>query len=87
MSQQVCPKLTGPIPHVGGPVMPPGASTVMVGGNPAAVKDDQAICVGPPAKVSAGAPTTQFGGKMVARMGDPTDHGGVIVVGMPTVLA
>jgi hypothetical protein len=33
-----------------------------------------------------GSPTVFISGKMAARMGDPTVHGGVIVVGCPTVL-
>lgn len=33
-----------------------------------------------------GSPTVFIGGKMAARMGDPTAHGGVITVGFPTVL-
>jgi uncharacterized Zn-binding protein involved in type VI secretion len=52
----VCPMVTGVVPHVGGPILPPGAPTVLIGGQPA------------------------------ARMGDSTAHGGVIVLGCPTVI-
>ena len=52
----VCPLVTGLVPHVGGPVLPPGGITVLIGGMPA------------------------------ARVGDMTVHGGVIVVGAPTVI-
>jgi len=27
----VCPMFTGPVPHVGGPILPPGCPTVLVG--------------------------------------------------------
>jgi uncharacterized Zn-binding protein involved in type VI secretion len=45
-----------------------------------------AVCVGPPATVSMGSTTVLLGGKPAARMGDPTAHGGKIVLGAPTVL-
>ena len=52
-----CPMVEpGPVPHVGGPILPPCCPTVIIGGMPA------------------------------ARLGDPTVHGGVIVVGFPTVI-
>ena len=47
----VCPMVTPgtpPIPHVGGPIVSPGAPTVLIGGLPAARVGDMAICVGPP---------------------------------------
>ena len=31
-----CPMSDGPKPHVGGPILPPGAPTVLIGGMPAA---------------------------------------------------
>ena len=31
-----CPMVTGVVPHVGGPILPPGAMTVLIGGMPAA---------------------------------------------------
>ena len=33
-----------------------------------------------------GSPTVLIGNLMAARMGDPTAHGGTIVLGLPTVL-
>ncbi len=54
-----CPMVTPgvpPVPHVGGPILPPGSPTVLIGNMPA------------------------------ARLGDSTVHGGVIVVGLPTVM-
>ena len=32
----VCPMSTGPVPHVGGPILPAGEPTVLIGGLPAA---------------------------------------------------
>ena len=32
----VCPMVTGIVPHVGGPILPPGCPTVLIGGMPAA---------------------------------------------------
>jgi hypothetical protein len=31
----ICPLVSGVVPHVGGPVMPPGVPTVLIGGMPA----------------------------------------------------
>jgi uncharacterized Zn-binding protein involved in type VI secretion len=74
------------VPHVGGPVLPPGCVTVLIGGLPAARMGDMALCVGPPDVIVQGAPTVLIGGMPAARMGDPTAHGGAIVLGLPTVL-
>lgn len=82
----VCPMSTGPVPHVGGPILPPGASTVLIGGIPAACVGDMAICTGPPDSIVAGSSTVLIGGKPAARMGDSTAHGGTIVLGLATVL-
>lgn len=86
---QTCPMVTPgtpPVPHVGGPILPPGCVTVLIGGLPAARMGDMATCVGPPANIVMGAPTVLIGGAPAARMGDPTSHGGVIVLGYPMVL-
>jgi len=82
-----CPMVDpGPKPHVGGPILPPGCVTVLIGGMPAARVGDKAFCVGPPDTISQGESTVLIGGKPAARLGDPTTHGGVIVAGCPTVL-
>ena len=80
-----CPMVTGVVPHVGGPILPPGCPTVLIGGMPAARMGDQATCTGPPDVIVAGSPKVMIGGKPAARMGDNTAHGGVIVLGCPTV--
>lgn len=82
----VCPMVTGTVPHVGGPVMPGGNTTVLIGGQPGAVLGDKCTCSGPPDSIIQGSGTVQIGGKPAARMGDATAHGGKIVVGCPTVL-
>jgi uncharacterized Zn-binding protein involved in type VI secretion len=85
----VCPMVTPgvpPVPHVGGPILPPGCPTVLIGGQPAARMGDMAVCVGPPDVIVKGDPTVLIGGQPAARMGDSTAHGGTIVMGFPTVL-
>lgn len=82
----VCPMVTGLIPHVGGPILPPGAVTVLIGGVPAARVGDGAVCVGPPDFIATGSTTVLIGGMPAARMGDSTAHGGQIIFGLPTVL-
>lgn len=75
----------GPVPHAGGPIIGPGAPTVLIGGLPAAVVGDSCVCVGPPDTILKGSATVLIGGKPAARMGDSTAHGGTITVGVPTV--
>lgn len=82
----VCPMVTGTVPHVGGPILPAGEPTVLIGGMPAARVGDMATCVGPPDSIILGSTTVLIGGVPAARMGDSTAHGGTIVAGAPTVL-
>jgi len=81
-----CPMFTGPVPHVGGPILPPGTPTVLIAGLPAATVTGTAVCSGPPDVIVMGSMKVLIGGKPAARMGDSTAHGGVIVSGAPTVL-
>jgi uncharacterized Zn-binding protein involved in type VI secretion len=55
-----CPMTTGPVPHVGGPILPPGSPTVLIGGRPAARLGDQCTCTGPPDSIIMGAPTVMI---------------------------
>jgi uncharacterized Zn-binding protein involved in type VI secretion len=82
----VCPMVTGVVPHVGGPILPPGAPTVLIGGLPAAKVGDMCVCTGPPDSIVAGSGTVMIEGMPAARMGDSTAHGGTIVLGEPTVM-
>ena len=84
-----CPMVTPgvpPIPHVGGPIVGPCVPTVIIGFLPAAVVTDQCICIGPPDIIVKGSMTVLIGFKPAARIGDMTAHGGVIVMGCPTVI-
>jgi uncharacterized Zn-binding protein involved in type VI secretion len=80
-----CPMFDGPKPHVGGPIIK-GEPTVLIGNMPAARVSDMVTCVGPPDTIIKGSATVLIGKMPAARMGDQTAHGGVIIIGCPTVL-
>ena len=82
----VCPMVTATVPHVGGPALPPGEPTVLIGGMPALRLGDMLTCTGPPDTVIMGSATVMIGGMPAARMGDSTAHGGSIILGCPTVM-
>jgi uncharacterized Zn-binding protein involved in type VI secretion len=82
----VCPMVTGVVPHVGGPVLPPGGLPVLIGGLPAARVGDMCVCVGPPDVIALGSFTVLIGGQPAAQMTSLTAHGGMIVGGYPMVL-
>ena len=82
----VCPMVNGTVPHVGGPVLPAGAPTVLIGNLPAATVGDMCVCIGPPDTIIKGSSTVMIGGKPAARLGDTTAHGGTIIAGCPTVI-
>jgi len=82
----VCPMVTGLVPHVGGPILPPGVIPVLIGGMPAARVGDMCVCVGPPDVIALGSFTVLIKGQPAARLGDMTAHAGAIVMGYPTVL-
>ena len=82
----VCPMVTGLVPHVGGPILPPCAMTVIVGGLPAARITDMAVCVGPPDVIVMGSSSVLIEYLPAARMLDNTAHGGMIVMGCFTVI-
>ena len=78
----VCPMVSPavpPIPHVGGPILPTGIPTVLIGGLPAATLGSMLVCVGPP-------DTVIMGGRPAARLGDLCAHGSVITTGYPLVI-
>ena len=85
----LCPMVTPgvpPIPHVGGPIIGPGAPTVLIGNMPASVVGDTCVCVGPPDVIVKGSTTVLIMNRPAVRLGDSTAHGGSIVFGYPTVL-
>ena len=82
----ICPMVTGVVPHVGGPILPPGCPTVLIGSMPAARATDMCTCVGPPDIILPGGSTVMIGGMPAARMLDSTAHGGMIMLGCFTCL-
>jgi uncharacterized Zn-binding protein involved in type VI secretion len=85
----VCPMVTPgvpPIPHVGGPILPPCSVNVFTGKLPQARATDKCLCVGPPDLIAMGSMTVFVNKLMAARMGDQCAHGGAIILGLPTVL-
>ncbi len=69
-----------------GVITGPGVPTVLIAGMPAARVGDMCTCVGPPDTIAMGSTKVMIGGMPAARMGDQTAHGGVIVLGAPTVI-
>lgn len=82
----VCPMVTGIVPHVGGPILPPCSVNVITGKLPQARFGDMLTCVGPPDIIVLGSRTVLVNKRMAARMGDTTAHGGKIILGFFTVL-
>lgn len=81
-----CPMTTGPVPHVGGPIVA-GQPNVLIGKLPAARMTSTAVCVGPPSLVIKGSGTVLVGKLPAARLLDNTAHGGMITgPGCPVVL-
>lgn len=80
-----CPMVTGTVPHVGGPITL-GSANVLTGNLPQARVGDMLTCVGPPDFIAKGSTGVYVNNIPAARLGDQTAHGGVIVVGLPTVL-
>ena len=82
----VCPMVDpGPRPHIGGPISSTSQSFVCVEGVPIATVHDRCICTGVPttAGITGGSSIVKINGKKVARLGDPCEHGGRLVQGVP----
>jgi uncharacterized Zn-binding protein involved in type VI secretion len=76
-----------------GTVAGPGVSTVLLGGQPAAVVGDMHSCAlpptagpHPPSPFPSGSATVLIGGRPALRLGDMAGCGAPIVSGAPTVL-
>lgn len=82
----ICPMVTGVVPHVGGPILPPCAINVLTGSLPQARVTDMLTCVGPPDVIVLGSFTVLVNSLPAARMFDTTAHGGKIMMGLPNVL-
>jgi len=76
----------GSTPHTGGPILPPGMPTVLIGGKPAATVGNMCTCAGPPDSIAKGSASVMIGNKAAARQGDTTVHGGSITSGCTTVI-
>ena len=75
------------MPHVGGPILPPGGITALIGGMPAARVGDMCVCVGPPDVIALGSFTVLIGGHAGgADGGHARRMAAPIVLGLPTVL-
>jgi uncharacterized Zn-binding protein involved in type VI secretion len=83
----LCALVSGVVPHVGGPILPPGMPKTQIVGLAAARVSDMATCAGGPDVIAMGAATVLIGGLPAARVTDSTAHGGLILPpGAPTVL-
>jgi uncharacterized Zn-binding protein involved in type VI secretion len=74
----LCPMVSGLVPHVGGPILPPGHLKTQIVGLAAARVSDKATCAGGPDVIAMGAATVLIGGLPAARATDLTAHGGAI---------
>jgi uncharacterized Zn-binding protein involved in type VI secretion len=77
--------VTGVVPHVGGPLVK-FCPTVLIANMLSARVADMAVCAGPPDVVVKGSATCLIGGMPASRIADNCAHGGLIVMGAPTVL-
>lgn len=75
-----------PIPHAVGPILPPGGVPVFINGLPAGRLGDLCMCVGPIDAIAAASYTVLISNLPAARILDMTAHGGVVMMGSPTVL-
>jgi uncharacterized Zn-binding protein involved in type VI secretion len=81
-----CPLVTELVVHSGGPILPPGIPSVLIGGKPAAVVGTIVHCKGPLDSIVKGSSSVRIGGQPAARLGDLTAHGGTITSGCATVI-
>lgn len=76
---------TGPVLHVGGPIIGPGIPTVLLAGMPAATVGDMCVCVGPPDSIIKGSgPSSSV--VSLPREWVTLLRGGHILAGAPTVM-
>jgi len=89
LDMHLCPMFTPalpPVPHVGGPILPPAGIPVLISGMPAARISDMCVCVGPPDVIVSGAAAVLIRGLPAARLTSQCAHGGMVVMGSFTVL-
>lgn len=81
-----CP-MSVPVAHVGGVIAGPGVASVRIAQLVAATEGTTCGCgLGAPNRVAKGSSSVQIGGKPAARAGDPTSHGGSILLGCSSVV-
>src|SRR5690606_8670358 len=81
-----CPKTTGKVPHVGGPIVS-GSPNVFIAGVPVARMGDPAVCAaGGMDVIAQGSPTVFVNGQPLACAGHITAQGGFIVSGAGNVI-
>ncbi|WP_430906435.1 HET-C-related protein [Maribacter sp. 2-571] len=81
-----CPMCSGPVAHVGGPIIGPGALGVLVNGKVAALIGDTCTCTSAVDVIAQGSAGVLFNGVPAVCMGDLTAHGGVVVSGQEGVV-
>src|SRR6266436_5162077 len=81
-----CPMSTGPVPHTGGPILPPCSINVQTNDLFQARATDKAFCAGPPDFIVTGSSSVFVNDLMAARSTDKTMHGGLITLGSVNVL-
>ena len=83
----MCPMVAPPgIPHVGGPIVSPGAPTVLISEMPGANIGIISMCAMGPDKPILGSFKVFLGGQPALRLMDSYQHGGMQVAGAPVVL-
>lgn len=73
----VCPA-TGPSAHIGGPILPPCASSVLIANAAAARVADRAACACAVDMIVSGAATVLIEGRLAARQGDACVEGKIV---------
>ena len=87
----ICPLFTpvpfvGLVPHVGGPILGPGAFMATINGLPAACVGDMCYCNLAVNSIATGSLIGTIRGRAPARFGDMTAHGGFIITGSPSMM-
>jgi len=84
--KHICPMSDGSKPHKGGTVTE-GVDGVLIDGIPVAVKGSKCVCDGSPKanSITIGSPGVFVDGEPIAIVGSMTEHGGVVIEGVPGV--
>jgi len=70
---------------LGGAIVGPGVSTVLIGGLPASILGDNHAHPNGASPIVIGSTSVMIGGKPAARVGDTCAMGGSAILGLPTV--